>query len=102
MLNKNRIMNVNKTDTYIWDDGYERPSEKERVYTFTCSCIESLAEKLNCKASVIYKRMAKVGLIHDYIIPCYDTLHTESRENVTADIYDTLLLWEKKKGGANG
>jgi len=28
----------------------------------------------------------------------YDTLHTESRENVTSDIIDTLAYWEEKKG----
>ena len=37
-------------------------------------------------------------MIHDYIIPYYDTIHTESRENVTADIIETLEYWEKKKG----
>lgn len=42
--------------------------------------------------------MERVGLIHDYIISCYDTLHTESRENVTSDIIDTLAYWEEKKG----
>ena len=46
----------------------------------------------------MYRRMSRVGLIHDYIIPCYDTLHTESRENVTADIMETLKFWEEKKG----
>ena len=46
----------------------------------------------------MYRRMSRVGLIHDYIIPCYDTLHTESRENVTADIMETLKYWEEKKG----
>ena len=63
-----------------------------------CSCIESVAESLGCKASEAYRRMERVGLIHDYIIPCYDTLHTESRENVTSDILETLAFWEEKKG----
>jgi hypothetical protein len=43
--------------------------------------------------------MNKVGLIHDYLMACYDTLHTESRENVTADVIETLKYWEEKKGG---
>ena len=45
--------------------------------------------------------MERVGLINEYIIPCYDTLHTESRENVTDDIIETLLLWEQKKGATD-
>lgn len=85
-------------DTYIWDDGYQRPTEQERICTFVCSCIESAAERLNGKASDIYRRMERVGLITEYIIPCYDTLHSESRENVTKDVIETLEYWEKKKG----
>lgn len=87
-----------RPDTYIWDDGYERPTEQERIYTFVCSCIESVAEKLGCKASAVYRRMERVGLIHDYLIAYYDTLHTESRENVTADVMEALTYWEREKG----
>ncbi|MBR5083189.1 MAG: DUF3791 domain-containing protein [Prevotella sp.] len=85
-------------DTYIWDVGYQRPSEQERIITFVCSCIECTAKQLGLTASETYIRMERVGLIHDYIIPCYDTLHTESRENVTNDIIETLIYWEEKKG----
>jgi len=90
---------MEKTDRYIWDDGYQRPTEDERIIIFVCSCVEALADKLQCNVSDVYKRMQKVGLIHNYIIPCYDTLHTESRENVSADILETLRYWEEKKGG---
>lgn len=85
------------TDTYIWDDGYPRPTEQERIIIFVSSCIESVAEKLGCKASEVYRRMDRFGLVQDYIIPCYDAIHTESRENVTADIIETLEYWEKQK-----
>lgn len=86
------------TDFYIWDEGYPYPTEQERIITFVSSCIESVAERLGCKASEVYRRMDRVGLIEDYIIPCYDTIHTESRENVTVDIIETLEYWEKQKG----
>lgn len=84
-------------ETYIWDNGFERPSEQERMMTFVCSCIEDLADKLGCKPSDAYRRMQKIGLIQQYIIPCYDTLHTESRESVSADILETLKYWEENK-----
>lgn len=96
MLNK--ISSSTCTDTYIWDEGYPHPTEQERLITFVSSCIESVAEQLDCNASEIYKRMCRVGLIHNYIIPYYDTIHTESRENVTDDIVNTLVFWEKQKG----
>lgn len=85
-------------ETYIWDNGYSYPTEQERIMIFVCSCVESVALAFGEKPSVIYERMNNVGLIHDYIIACYDTLHTESRENVTADLVETLQYWEKKKG----
>ena len=74
------------------------PSKKECETIFAASCVESVALALGEKPSAIYERMNNVGLIHDYIIACYDTLHTESRENVTADLVETLQYWEKKKG----
>ena len=86
-------------ETYIWDEGYAYPTEQERVMTFVCSCVESLAIVLKMKPKDIFLRLNKVGLIHDYLIACYDTLHTESRENVTADVIETLNFWEEKKGG---
>lgn len=87
-----------KEETYIWDKGYKRPTEENRIYTFVSSCIESAANQLGCKASDVYRRMENVGLVSDYLIPCYNVLHTESRSNVTADVIETLLYWEKKKG----
>lgn len=95
-----KILNTSK-DTYVWDDGYPRPTEQERIIIFVSSCIESVAEKRGCKPSEVYRRMDHVGLIQDYIIPCYDTIHSESRENVTDDIIETLEFWEKKKGITN-
>lgn len=86
-------------ETYIWDEGYAYPTEQERMMTFVCSCIESVALALKESPSAIFQRMNKVGLIHDYLMACYDTLHTESRENVTADVIETLKYWEEKKGG---
>lgn len=85
-------------ETYIWDEGYAYPTEQERMMTFVSSCIESVAIALNESPSAIFRRMHKVGLIHDYLIACYDTLHTESRENVTADVIETLKYWEENKG----
>ena len=34
--------------------------------------------------------MKKVRMIDDYIIPCYDALHTQSRECVTDDMIEYL------------
>lgn len=48
-----------------------------------------------CKSFlVLFKRMDKVGLIDEYINPCYEALHTESRKNITKDVIETLYSWE--------
>lgn len=64
---------------------------------FVASCIEDVADKLGLDYVEVYRRMESVGMIEDYIMPHYDTLHTESRENVTAGMIDTLKRWEARK-----
>lgn len=63
---------------------------------FVASCIEDVSEKLGVDYAVVYERMKAVGMIENYIIPHYDVLHTESRENVTAGMIETLKRWEDK------
>ena len=42
--------------------------------------------------------MKRVGLIHGFIIPGYDALHSQSREHVTEDVLGALSIWEQKQG----
>ena len=64
---------------------------------FVASCIEDAADKLGVDYSIVYERMKKAGLIEGFLIPHYNVLHTESRENVTASILETLKHWEDRK-----
>ncbi|MCQ2294015.1 MAG: DUF3791 domain-containing protein [Bacteroidales bacterium] len=61
------------------------------------SCIETAAAATQMTEKEMYQRMVRVGLIADYILPCYEVLHAESRQSVTEDILKTLTIWEKKK-----
>lgn len=72
-------------------------TDQEIIMGFVASCIEDVAEKLGVDYAVIYERMKAVGMIENYIIPHYDVLHTESRENVTAGMIETLKRWEEKQ-----
>ena len=74
------------------------PSETECKAIFAASCIESVASALAIPSELAYQRLTKVNMIEDYILYCYDTLHTESRSNLTDDLIRTLEIWEKKKG----
>lgn len=73
-------------------------TDDERRTIFVASCIESAANALGVPASQMHQRMQRVGLIEGYIWRCYDTLHTQSREYVTADVLEALKVWEQKKG----
>lgn len=72
-------------------------TNQEILMGFVASCIEDVAEKLGVDYAVVYERMKAVGMIENYIIPHYDVLHTESRENVTAGMIETLKRWEEKQ-----
>jgi len=72
------------------------PSEQECETIFVASCIESAARECGVASDVMYERMKRIRLIEDYILPCYDVLHCESRKNVTADIIKTMELWEER------
>lgn len=65
---------------------------------FTSSCIEAAARKVRCSTGEMYRRMKRVGLIHGFIIPGYDGLHTQSREYVTDCVLRALSIWEQKQG----
>ena len=57
---------------------------------FAASCIEAAAKQVGCTYKEMYRRMKRVGLIDKYILRHYNTIHTESRENITANILESL------------
>jgi small-conductance mechanosensitive channel len=69
---------------------------EEIKLAFAASCIEGAARKLGVSYIEIYERMRKVDLINKFILPHYDTLHTESREYLIEDVIECLTNWEKK------
>lgn len=64
---------------------------------FVATCIEATARLLNVSYKEVYQRMKKVGIIEHYIIPHYEVLHSESRENIAAGMVECLKSWEGKK-----
>lgn len=73
---------------------YIEPSQDEIKMAFVASCIEDAANRMGLPYYEVFERMERVGLIDKYIYPFYETLHTESRENLTSNLIDTLNLWE--------
>lgn len=76
---------------------YMTPSKNEIQMAFVASCIESVADKLNIGYREALERMDKVDMIDSYIYRFYEQLHSESRENLTLSLIDTLSRWESEK-----
>jgi len=72
-------------------------SKTQVIMTFVATCIESTARLLNTSYQEVYQRMKRVGLIEKYIVPHYETLHSESRENIAEGIAACLKEWEEKQ-----
>lgn len=66
-----------------------------RELEFSIFCIESIAEKLGTDAARVYQVLAeKTDILHDYIVPEYEMLHTQSKEY----IIEELLAVMKERG----
>lgn len=62
----------------------------ELKLSFAASCVEGLARRTGKPYSEIYDRMSKAEAIENYILPNYDTLHTENREYVLDDVMEYI------------
>ena len=72
-------------------------SKVQVVMAFVATCVEATARLLNTSYKEVYQRMKKVGMIEHYIIPHYEALHSESRENIVEGMVECLNTWEGKK-----
>ncbi len=57
---------------------------------FSTFCIGNVADALNMKQAEVYRRLKASGILMDYIVACYDVLHTFSREYIVEDIIDLM------------
>ncbi len=65
-----------------------------QVLNFTIFCVGNVALALKKSPKDIYHRMKDAGIIDDYIVPCYELLHTFSKEYIVED----LIAFMNKKG----
>ena len=72
-------------------------SKTQVMMAFIATCIEATARLLNTSYTEVYQRMKNVGLIEHYILPHYEALHIESRENIAEGMVECLKSWEGKK-----
>ena len=61
---------------------------------FATYCIGNLSRRLGLSMRDVYLRLKSSGILTEYIIPCYDVLHTFSKEY----LLDDLTEYMKEKG----
>ena len=67
---------------------------QEYQLDFVTYCVGNLADRLNMSASKVYKMLRSTDILNGYMIPCYDVLHTFSKEY----IMDALINLLKRRG----
>ncbi len=63
---------------------------KEYQLDFITYCVGNLSDALNKNASQVYESLRSSGVLSDYIIPCYDVLHTFGKEYLTNELIEVL------------
>ena len=59
---------------------------KEKELDFSVFLLYSLANKWKKTPADVYQILDSTGILDSYIIPCYDTLHTQGKEYLVEDI----------------
>jgi hypothetical protein len=58
---------------------------------FSIFCIENIADYLNLKGDEVFKLLTeKSDILDNYIVPCYDALHTQGKEYIVNDIVEVM------------
>ena len=58
---------------------------------FAIFCIENIAIKLNISGQDVYKILTEeTNILNDYIIPCYDVLHTQDKNYIVDDVIEVM------------
>ena len=66
----------------------------QQSLNFTIFCVGGVADHLQMNARDVYHKMQSAGIISDYIVPCYDVLHSFSKEYIVED----LVTYMRQKG----
>lgn len=59
---------------------------KRTDLNFTIYCVGIVAESLGMDARDVYRLMQKGDMIMGYIVPCFDVLHSFSRDYIIQDL----------------
>ena len=57
---------------------------------FITFCVGSLADALRKSVSQVYSALRLSGVLNDYIVPCYDVLHTFGKDYLVEELTEVL------------
>lgn len=59
----------------------------ENELSFAIFCVENVAIRLGVSAEKVYHALAEESdILNGYIVPCYEVLHSQSKEYIVDDI----------------
>ena len=62
----------------------------KRELDFAVFCIENVADFYGLNGAHVYELLANSKILDDYIIRCYDVLHTLGKDYLVQDIADYM------------
>ena len=73
------------------DTGVDTNTQEFKELEFVVFCIENIAKELSIDGTMAYDMLAvQTDIVQNYIIPCYDVLHTQGKEYIVNDLIDML------------
>ena len=57
---------------------------------FITFCVGSLSDTLHKSASQVYRALRSSGVLDEYILPCYDVLHTFCKDYLVEELTEFL------------
>ena len=70
---------------------FDSQIKSSRELEFAVFCIENIARKLGVDPVRVYTALTeKSDILHGYIVPEYEMLHTQSRDYIVDDILDLM------------
>jgi hypothetical protein len=73
------------------DDCAMASIQNDRELEFVIFCIENIAIRLGISAENVYEALAvKSDILSNYIVPCYEILHTQGKDYIIDDILGVM------------
>lgn len=79
------------SDMEVKKMSYEPNIQSSKELEFAVFCIENVARRLQTNAEQVYAALTqKSDILHSYIVPEYDILHTQSKDYIVDDILQVM------------